>query len=301
MDVTEQLQALKDKYKSVEVETPVPFDFDLGNLTAFDPNALDEKRINGETNVYLKDLARDGAQLLINQIFGLPTKSTTDGVFAELPEPSTVLPRAKPLPKPKPLTRWEKFAKTKGIQKRKKDRMVYDEATGEEKPRWGYKRANNDQDDWIIELPGNADPMEDQYEKRREEKKERVEKNKKQARRNMEERAAVETGKNPKEVRKAQLEKAIRESKTSTASLGRFDKKLENEGVIKTKRSKRKFEADTIEASKEAETSLNIAKKVLKGDDAKVLNVSKAVRSVGGRASAEMFGQKGKNKKRKTK
>ncbi|KAJ3056701.1 Rhodanese- sulfurtransferase [Rhizophlyctis rosea] len=299
MDVTEQLQALKDKYKSVEVEVPVPFEFDLGNLTAFDSNGLDERRIKNETNNYLKDLARDGTQLLLNQIFALPTKSSTDGVFAELPEPTTVLPRAKPLPKPKLQTRWEKFAKAKGIQKRKKGRMVYDEQADDYKPRWGYNRANDNQDDWIIEVPDTADPMEDQYEKRRDEKKERVEKNKKQARRNLEERSAVEAGKNPKEVRKAQLEKAIVESKTSTASLGRFDKKLQNEDVVKIKRSKRKFEATTIDASKEAESAMNIAKKVLKAGDSKVINVSKAVKQVAGQASAEMLGHKGKKRKSK--
>ena len=105
--------------KTVEVEVPVPFEFDLGNLTAFDPNGLDERRIKYETvpkfsillsidlpyillfrnekNKYLKDLARDGTQLLLNQIFALSTKSSTEGVFAELPEPTTVLPRAKPV------------------------------------------------------------------------------------------------------------------------------------------------------------------------------------------------------------
>ena len=35
------------------------------------------------------------------------------------------------VPKPKPLTRWEKFAKLKGIQNRKQSRKVFDEATGE--------------------------------------------------------------------------------------------------------------------------------------------------------------------------
>lgn len=56
-----------------------------------------------------------------------------------LPEPETRLPRAKPVPKAKPLTRWQQFALAKGITKKKKDRMVWDEAAGEFKPRWGYK------------------------------------------------------------------------------------------------------------------------------------------------------------------
>ena len=58
------------------------------------------------------------------------------------------------MPKPKPLTKWEKFAKAKGIQKKKKDKMVWDEDFGEWRRRWGYKKANNplDKDNWIIEM-----------------------------------------------------------------------------------------------------------------------------------------------------
>jgi len=41
------------------------------------------------------------------------------------------LPRAKPIPKIASLTKWQKFALTKGIQKKKKDRLLLDESTGE--------------------------------------------------------------------------------------------------------------------------------------------------------------------------
>ena len=59
---------------------------------------------------------------------------------AELPPGTTLLPREKPVPEPRPETRWERFAKEKGIKKRKKSsRMVYDEQKGEWRPRWGYK------------------------------------------------------------------------------------------------------------------------------------------------------------------
>ncbi|KAH9513003.1 Rhodanese- sulfurtransferase [Bulinus truncatus] len=45
------------------------------------------------------------------------------------------------------------------------------------KPRWGYKRANDNTNQCLIEVPENADPMEDQFAKRKTEKKERVAKN----------------------------------------------------------------------------------------------------------------------------
>jgi regulator of ribosome biosynthesis len=79
------------------------------------------------------------------------------GIFAELPEPTTQLPRAKPIPKEKPMTRWEKFAKSKGIQKKKQDRYEYDETLGEERPRFGRHSAKNDpMQDWCVELPDNG-------------------------------------------------------------------------------------------------------------------------------------------------
>jgi hypothetical protein len=52
---------------------------------------------------------------------------------------STPLPREKHVPEAKPLTKWEKFAKEKGIKKTKKSRKVYDEQTKEYLPAFGYK------------------------------------------------------------------------------------------------------------------------------------------------------------------
>ena len=68
------------------------------------------------------------------------------------------------VPKPKPLTRWEKFAKLKGIQNRKQSRKVFDEATGEWVPRWGYKGANDDgANDWLIPVRQNAGIVEESF------------------------------------------------------------------------------------------------------------------------------------------
>lgn len=56
----------------------------------------------------------------------------------ELPMPNVVLPREKPIPKPKPLTKWEKFRLEKGItEKAKRSRMVYDPITKDWVPRFG--------------------------------------------------------------------------------------------------------------------------------------------------------------------
>ena len=101
--------------------------------------------------------ARDGAQALIASLFSLPTTSSSDGPLAQLPPPTTPLPRAKPLPKPKPPTKWEQFAKAKGIQKKRRDKKVWDEEKQEWVNRWGWKGQNKDKEvQWATEVPANA-------------------------------------------------------------------------------------------------------------------------------------------------
>lgn len=45
----------------------------------------------------------------------------------QLPAPLFRLPREKPLPSERQLTKWEQYAQQKGIRKKKKDRKTFDE------------------------------------------------------------------------------------------------------------------------------------------------------------------------------
>ena len=95
--------------------------YDLGNLAAFDTHPISMQDINangGLSNIdtFLIKHARDNAQLLFNQIFNLDTESSDVGRLVILPEGETPIPRHRPVPKPKPETKWEKFAKEKGIK-----------------------------------------------------------------------------------------------------------------------------------------------------------------------------------------
>ncbi|VDN17328.1 unnamed protein product [Gongylonema pulchrum] len=67
------------------------------------------------------------------------------------------------------------------------ERIRVDEAicAKEWKARYGYKRARNETDDWLIEIPDNKDPMIDYFEERMKAKKERVNKNEMQRLRNI--------------------------------------------------------------------------------------------------------------------
>ncbi|CZT04633.1 related to regulator of ribosome biogenesis [Rhynchosporium agropyri] len=140
----------------VVVNKPTPYTFDLGLLLASDPNPL---LLTTPENLEddLAATARDGAQALLNQLLGTcPIQSTPAGVLLSLPEIETRLPREKPLPPPKLQTTWEKFALKKGIKAKtaeQRKKMVYDEATGEWVPKWGYKGANKKGEDaWIVEV-----------------------------------------------------------------------------------------------------------------------------------------------------
>jgi len=292
MDVSGVLEAHKQKFKSVSVEGKViPLEYDLGLLTAYDQNPIDEAELKKNKDEYLQSLSRDNAQLLFNEIFQLPTISDDNGVMAMLPVPTTLLPREKPLPKPKPETRWEKFAKAKGIVNRKKERMVYDDASGEYKPRWGYKAINDDgTKDWIIEVPAGANPMEDQYGTRREAKKERIDKNDKRRQRNMEEAAvatkmdqkAVNKGDRPnmdnvRSMKRREIENQILISKSSTASAGKFDASIK--GDLKPKGIKRQFESTITDMSKEKAGNMSILDRVVGKNGEDLVNVRKAIKS----------------------
>jgi regulator of ribosome biosynthesis len=111
-------------------------------------------RSGEELEQALLEVSRDNTQLLLNKVFALPTASVDVGVLAQLPKPTTHLPREKPVPVPKPLTRWEKFAKDKGIHKTKRSRLEFDDESGEYLPRYGSGSKKNDpMQDWAIPIP----------------------------------------------------------------------------------------------------------------------------------------------------
>ncbi|KAL7800456.1 ribosomal biogenesis regulatory protein [Trichoderma afarasin] len=139
----------------VVVEKPTPYTFDLGHLLAEDPNPVTLNHSSLDQS--LAELARDGAQSLINQLLTTcPLKSTSDGVLLTLPQPATRLPREKPVPQPKPPTKWERFAAKKGIKAKTREarrNLAYDEESGEWKRKWGYKGLNKKgEDDWLVEV-----------------------------------------------------------------------------------------------------------------------------------------------------
>ncbi|KAI6246713.1 Regulator of ribosome biosynthesis [Erysiphe necator] len=178
------MSLLETSKMPIEVTKPTPYTFDLGLLLANDPNSLPVSSANLEDD--LTTIARDGAQVLINQLLSTcPISCTPDGVLLTLPQPETSLPREKPLPPPKQLTTWQKFALKKGIKAKtseQRKKLVYDEKTGDWVPKWGYRGKNKEgEDDWIVEVDEEKERARKEGTERqgdgRRERKERIKRN----------------------------------------------------------------------------------------------------------------------------
>ncbi|KAM9839164.1 ribosome biogenesis regulatory protein homolog [Aulostomus maculatus] len=254
-----------DKLRSVTVLKDLDLVFDVGNLLACDSNRIEVRDFREQKKEdFLSSLARDNTQLLINEIWKLPTERVEEAIVAKLPDPATPLPREKPPPKPKPPTKWEQFAKLKGIQKKKKTNLVWDDTAKEWRRRWGYKRANDDTKEWLIEVPETADPNEDQFAKRVKAKKERVAKNELNRLRNIARAQKIKVpgvGLTPVvQQSKDELVRAANVARTSTASVGRFQDRLPKEKPAKNTGKKRKFDPLIGDFSSEKQRQLELLK-----------------------------------------
>ena len=326
LDGTALAAASTSKYKPTTVdEGPTPYQFDLGLLTSINPNPL-----TSTSDDALLARARDGVQSLVNKIFALPiTRDAEYGPLAALPAFTSKLPREKSMPKPKPLTKWEKFAKQKGIQSRKKDKMVYDENIGEWVPRWGYKGANKDlEEQWIHELKNNGNTDMGPAKTAKKERLAKQAKNEKQRLGNLARAAASTAAASSsslsaqkgglgdanaaklaraaaREKRKAELEADVLRSRASTASMGRFDKTLK--GEQKQKGLKRKFDPNEKDTTAERANNLALLNKLGTSamrkkaantagqGDADLVNTRKAVQfATGGHGVTSMKGGSGK-------
>ncbi|XP_014274001.1 ribosome biogenesis regulatory protein homolog [Halyomorpha halys] len=268
--------------KSIQVEKLLDLQLDLGTLLAIDTNDLNNKEIQSTKDQYLKTLARDNTQILLNSIWELPTEKIENNIVAKLPKSKFILPREKPAPKPKPLTKWQTYAKEKGIKTTKKSRVTWDDVLNKWVPRYGYKKAKAEKEkDWIIEVPGNVDPYTDMFEKKSSIKQEKVAKNEFQRLRNI---AKAKKTKVPSmglpptpKMTAKQLNTAAQVANVSTASLGKFqprlskEKNLNKSSVLTVK--KRKFPAPTKD--EEYNRNLKLADSLL--NKKPKLNLEKAV------------------------
>ena len=291
MDISQVLKSRTEKYKSTAVENEADRFVDEHNLLVIDAEPRSSRdEIHSRT--------RENIQILVNNLWKLPVRTKDDAILASLPKQNpqstaTLFPREKPVPKPKPPTKWEVFAKEKGIVKRKRERMIYDESSQEYKPRYGYKGINQNDKPWVIPLSDHADPYDDPYAKLAEAKKARVEKNEKQRVKNLkmanklngfkattadEIVSAVEDKEAKRQEKKEKLIKGLTATKFATASVGKFDKKLEDEPKQLAKKKSvgnRQQRAPVVgDIKSEKSRYLNLLGKITSKSE--VLNVTKA-------------------------
>lgn len=289
-----------EKLKNITVHKDLDLEFDIGNLLALDRNSINTQEFKQNKDEFLRALARDNTQLLINEIWKHPSEKVDEVIVVKLPDPTTKLPREKPAPKPRPPTKWEQFAKLKGIQKKKKTNLVWDEVHKEWKRRWGYKRAKDDTKEWLIEVPETSDPNEDQFSKRNQAKKERVAKNEFNRLKNI---ARAQKLKVPgvglaptSQQTKAELAKAVSVAKTSTASVGKFQDKLPKEKPQRNTGKRRQFQPLIGDFAGEKQKHLEMLKvmesKRPRVDITKAVN--KQMREEDSEASEKRRGKKGR-------
>lgn len=221
-------------------------------------------------------VAQEGVQALLGTLFALPTTSTPDGPLAILPTPTTALPRSKSLPHPKPPTKWERFAAAKGISKTKRERKIWDEEKQDWVNRWGRDGKNREEEtQWLTEVKANADVDHNPSKVAREARKARVAKNERQRLQNA---ARAQSSAAPREDKKSDIERTLSTTRVSTASMGRFDKKLEGEKKMKGVKRKvstrlvrkasgltlntTQFDPSEVSATDERSTSLALLKKM---------------------------------------
>jgi len=261
-----------EKYKSINVTKHEEVKIDLGHLLISDPNNFDESELKENADQYLLNLTRDNVQLLVNGIWELPTERLDEHIVAKLPKPTFALPRARKLPVPKPLTKWEQFAKAKGIKKTTRDKKVYDTELDKWVPRYGYQKFKAEQEkDWVLEVPQNLDPMTDMFQKKKDLKNERVAKNEIARMKNIARAQKVQIPRagfvTEESASAKELHVAATIAKASTASVGKFQEKLPKEKEARgigikelIPGSKRKR---TVDPKMEKSEQLDVVKKIL--------------------------------------
>jgi len=278
-----------------------PLEIDLGTLRVVDAAPLDVTAADsGEAEAHARERARDVLQRLVAELFALPSETDAHGRFAQLPEPTTTFPRLRALPPSEaPLTKWEKFAKEKGIKKRKRSKEVFDEKTDEWKRRYGYQRARDGND--VIIAPGKMTDVpgktEDPFTREEREKRERTLKNREKQDKNLMNAVAEKgakalpptlrlavTGKKDSvgsgKLGKREMKDVAARVAHSTASVGKFNAPVPGDDKVKVRGKRRQFASVTDMDSERKKSSEIIDKLLAKEKRGGVVDVNAAARKI---------------------
>ncbi|KER22397.1 hypothetical protein T265_09511 [Opisthorchis viverrini] len=223
---------------------------DLGNLLFEDKAPLEFDSSGSVSDQHLRDIAKECTRHFFKLFWALPTEVVDNVTISKLPKPTFRLPREKRIPAVRDLTRWERFAKLKGIKNKKKSRKVWDPTTQSWRPRWGKDH-----------------PYEDQFAKLTKEKNERRAKNELQRLRNIA--RVVKPGQAPpvgvlseSQGSRNELSRALSIAKVSDASMGRFNAPLDERKISKKteKKMKPRLKLSQVVGSKSTKKSAKTRK-----------------------------------------
>ena len=254
--------------------------YDLKHLLATDITPI-------HASADIKEISRENVQLLVSQIFQMPREKTDSGPIVRLDKLEFVeqIPRMMPLPKPKVKSRWDKFAEERGIEKKKRSRLVWDEAARDWVPRWGSNSVKHraEKQDWLVEVPLTS--SEDPFEQKRVADQLVKAKHKLREARNKLDTAGdklpagvnsslVEGKKRGKET----LDEVLKRAQVSSGSAGKFDRRIQNEKVMEQGKKKTLLSSD---AKQEKSQTLKIMQNVLKGTTSAVVATDRKVVPIG--------------------
>jgi len=174
-------------------------------------------------------------------------------------------------------------------EKTRREKKVWDEERQEWVARWGRGgKSREEEDKWIHEVKTDAVVDHDPAQEARTARKARVAKNERQRLQNLAQAEQAQVAREERQQRQTDIDHTLATTRISTASMGKFDKKLE--GDKKMRGVKRKFDPAEVSAEKEKKSSLALLSKLegetkrarrdKGGDGDDVLNVRKAIRAV---------------------
>lgn len=231
--------------------------YDVGSLSLYDTAVINFTPETQEKQI--DDLVSHNYKRIITKIRNIQTEIQEeldtrklehqyidfdkDKNIIQLPVKLTIFPRYRTMPTNQGLTKWEQFAKEKGIKKKKKrSRLVYNEDVQDWVPRWGKNSSKKVSDKFdIIRVvkPGQfVDPFKkDRDEKSFERSKQKLNEMKNDMRKkglnpNMKRVKKIRKGKgkvNNLQNKKNKINHALNNVAVSNSSLGRFDHRTNKE------------------------------------------------------------------------
>jgi len=219
--------------------------YDLRHMAAYDIAPQSATVIEAEFLAY----SRDSAQMLVNKLFSLSKKRGRE----------------------RAATRWESFMEERGMKKRKRSRLVFDEVSGDWKPRCGYKSAKKSKEageQAIYEMRAGEDPNSNPFERMKAERKLQKMKQKMREVRNKVEAGGKLSASVPELNKEAKrgtdgLREVLKRAQVSTGSRGKFDRVATNEPT--NLQQKRHKAHGAMSSDKEKERYMKLAGKTLSG------------------------------------